>query len=146
MSSSSRANVEIVVTGGTQVIPPATTTTGSRGGSTTVASLSGTQEISGSVDAGGEDIVLSGNQIVISDQVRSADGTLTLRTIDGNRPIYIGELPAGVDADDVLLLTFDALSQLQDGFEEIVLGTDETSGVITLEGPEDIVFLDGSAS
>ncbi|MCH8489841.1 MAG: hypothetical protein LAT81_07935, partial [Oceanicaulis sp.] len=139
VSSSERANVSILTTGSSRILNTDGGNTGSRGGTTGVSSLDGEQQISSPIDAGGEDIVLSGNTILLTSSVRSSDASLTIRSIDPTRPILIGGATngTGLDASTSLTLDLSALGHLEEGFREIVIGSQEGAHQIHIEAEDE---------
>ncbi len=127
VASSERQEVAVLATGSIAVQGD-TGTSGSRGGTTQVGSLSGSQVITDPVDASGNDISVRANDIDIEQSVRSAGGVLNLATLDPGATIVLGDLNDGTNASGWMVLDGDDLSNLQDGFREIVVGGENASG------------------
>jgi hypothetical protein len=153
-TSSSRSDVTVIATGAIAVGTGSGDTTGSKGGSTNIVSLSGTQSINSPMDAAGQDITIAANHVNISGMVRSADATLTIRPLDPNAAIVVGDMLLNVDHTltlntdiaDTQTLNIDRgdISNLGAGFGQIVIGADGNSNPIyvTSSSSAGLVFND----
>jgi hypothetical protein len=126
-SSSERMDVTIVTTGAVEVAREGINTganTGAKGGTTAVSSLDGSQTIANAVDAGGQDVSIRANDVTIKDTVRSAGATLDLAPLGLTGAILIGNTGSGgVDLGSAMHLDNTEIGYLQDGFEQIVIGS-----------------------
>jgi hypothetical protein len=134
VSSSERKDVTLLATGTTSILSDANATSGSRGGTSNVSTLGGTQDVTAPVDASGQDLSFNAGKIVITANVRSAGAVLTFTPIDPTAPILIGDLASGTVSSQTLQLSTGSLGYLQDGFQEIVIGSAIGSSVISIGG------------
>ena len=122
-SSSERLDVAILATVTIDVVKDATKDngSGSKGGSTAVVSLTGTQVLSAPLDASGKDVTIRGNDVSIDGTIRSAGAVLSFVPLDPGSVIVLGNgntSVAGMHIDNA------ELAKLQDGFSRIVVGSD----------------------
>jgi hypothetical protein len=137
VESASRANISLITLRGTELA-----NSGTRGGSTDLTNLDfggGAQIISAPIDAAGQDIVLVGNSLTINSDIRSADADLSIRPKDSSQSISIGG-NVGEDVEGTLSLATEELDKLQDGFKNIVIGSE--SGGHTISINQDTEFKD----
>ncbi|MCX7258144.1 MAG: hypothetical protein NTZ64_15895 [Polaromonas sp.] len=133
VSSSERKDVSLLATGTTSILSDASTS-GARGGASVVSTLDGTQTVTASVDASGKDLSFNAGKIVISAPVRSAGAMLVFTPVDPTAPILIGDLATGAVTSQTLQLSTGSLGYLQDGFQEIVVGSQTGSNLICIGG------------
>ena len=133
VSSSDRDEVVVLATGSIQVFSDAAAS-GSRGGETDVSSLNGEQQIVNAMDASGKDITIRSNQVSIAADVRSAGATLTFMPTSPTAAIVLGDVKtSGSQLDpNNFHLSNTSLSHLQDGFSQIVIGSDTSSNKVYL--------------
>ncbi|MBV5302876.1 MAG: hypothetical protein JZU70_01540, partial [Chlorobium sp.] len=132
VSSSERKDVVIFATGSVTVKKD-TTSSGSQGGATTINSFGGEQVIADSLDASGNDINIRADDVTIKNAIRSSDAILSFVPFNPTAPIFIGTAHSTVG----MSIDKTELSYLQDGFKEIVIGSEEGSHVITIGSTDD---------
>ncbi|MDZ4128540.1 MAG: hypothetical protein U1E02_30860, partial [Hydrogenophaga sp.] len=111
-SSAIKGEVAILATGSISVGATVPGGAGSSGGATNVISLSGIQKFDAPVDAAGQDITIAANQVNISETIRSADATLTIRPLDPSVAIVLGDLLSQHSSGETLSLNRDSLSNI----------------------------------
>jgi len=109
-------------------------TVGSSGGYTLIANLAGKQTVEHPVDAGGEDVTIVADEIDLQNVLRSPGAVLELHPRTPDRPIVLGTTDS--DSGSAFHLNVDELSNLQDGFRQIVIGSDEGSHHIQIGDPD----------
>ncbi|MCJ8344542.1 hypothetical protein MJH12_03305, partial [bacterium] len=103
---------------------------GSKGGATTVMTLSGNQIIAAPIDASGENLEIATDDIIITDSIRSVGAQLVLKPVDSGKQIIIGD--TSVDTSTSFYLDSSEIAFLKNGFGEIVIGSDEGNGTIII--------------
>lgn len=115
-------------------------------GTTTALFERSSAQVTGSLNSGGSDLELIGEDINIGHGIGmdlqngrvTGQGELTIRTPSNNTAIELGGVDQG--APNQLNITAGELAALQDGFERITIGGEEHTGDITLAG--DAAFKD----
>ncbi|MBV5304619.1 MAG: hypothetical protein JZU70_10540, partial [Chlorobium sp.] len=124
-SSADRSEVSIIATGSVN-IKSDTSGAGSKGGATDVSNLSGGQTISSAVDASGDNISIFSDTISINAPIQSAGAVLDIAPVDRGRVIVVGHDTNQMDNTVATILTDASLANIQDGFQQVVIGS--TSG------------------
>ncbi len=96
-------------------------------GAVVFVNLTGDRIIESPYDAGGEDIVIDADDVIIADTVTSDGGTIEIASRDPDAPIAVGD----GDTTDFSLDTTE-LGLLTDGFAQIVIGDEEGSHAIQI--------------
>ena len=132
VNSTERDTSSLISTGAIEI--KSTSSTGSAAGKTELLSLSSStldvQKVANPVDAAGEDITLISDNIDLSAPVRSAGATIILHPIDETRDIIIGGGSTSVAGAYQIDTT--EFANLKDGFGQIVIGSEVSSGTITI--------------
>ncbi|MBT7080640.1 MAG: hypothetical protein HN929_04110, partial [Chloroflexi bacterium] len=143
MFSADRDNVSVMAADSVEVI--GSEKAGAKGGATNVMSLSGIQKITNPMDANGEDIEITTDDIVLEQSIRSAGANLSLKATDPYQKIVIGS--SGADVPDSLNLNTTELQNLQNGFSTITIGSDESAHIIEIgdttdDDDDQVIFQD----
>ncbi len=140
VSSADKSVVAIMATGSVSIESDAGA--GSRGGATEVSTLSGTQLISNALDAAGDNINIVANETSIDAPIRSAGAVLTIAPVDRDRVIVLGHDENQIYNSEplytdprfagALYLTDSSLGNIQDGFQQVVIGSPAGYNIIQI--------------